>query len=285
MRAQQSWWRGQLRACVAAFTFLTRLPVARLIQHDLTDLANSASYFPLVGLCVGAIGTIAFAAAEQLWNPTTAVVISVIATVFVTGAFHEDALADSLDGFGGGWTKEQVLSIMKDSRVGSYALIGMVLATAVKISALRTIHEQAASISAARAFQTTIANVAPLGRALVAAHVLARLSSVWLIRSHEYVRADNPTARASAGRPFVNAVTNSNLAFATILSLLIVCAVLPAQSIAVVVSAAACTWLAGRYFNRRIGGITGDALGAANQFVELVVYLVLAAHPLAITFG
>ncbi len=275
---QQSRWRGELRACAAAFTFLTRLPVARLIPHDMADLVNSASYFPLVGLCVGAIGAASLGFATVLWTPAIAIVISVIVTVLLTGAFHEDALADSLDGFGGGWTKEQVLSIMKDSRVGSYALIGIVLTILLKVSALLAIDQQDSSTPNARSLQALATNVAPVGRALVGAHVLARLSSLWLRRSHEYVRADDPAARASAGRPFVNAVTNGRLVFATVVSLLIVSAVLRQQAIAVVLVAGVSTYMAGRYFTRRIGGITGDALGAANQLVEVAVYLALAGR-------
>lgn len=268
----------EMRACAAAFAFMTRLPVTRLVPHDLTDLGNATGYFPLVGLCVGLIGAISFALAQLLWTPLVAATLCTIATVLLTGAFHEDALADSLDGFGGGWTKDQVLSIMKDSRVGSYALIGVVLAVVLKISALLAIHDGTAGNAPTSTATLLAPGTIAVGRALVAAHVLARWSSVWLIRTHTYVRIDDPATRPSAGRPFANSVTNGKLATATILSLTIVAVVLGVHAIGAVAAAIVSTWIAGRYFSRRIGGITGDALGAANQFVEIVLYLVLAVR-------
>ena len=131
--------RTYLRACAAAFTFLTRVPAHRVVRHDGQDLANAAPYFPLVGVVVGAVGGAAFAAASLLWPTLLAIIISVAATVWMTGAFHEDALADALDGFGGGWDRAQILAIMKDSRVGSYALVGVALVLGAKVAALATI--------------------------------------------------------------------------------------------------------------------------------------------------
>lgn len=272
--APDSFLKSQLRALVAAFTFLTRLPVGNLLAHDLSDLSRSATYFPIVGLVVGACGAAAFAGALLIWPPLVAVMLAVIATVLVTGAFHEDALADSLDGFGGGWKKEQVLSIMKDSRVGSYALIGVVLVTLVKVAAILSIHERALMMA-----PSVINAVLSVARAFVVAHVVARCSSVWLIRTRPYVRLEEPGAKPAAGRPFVNATTNRQVFVATLLSLAIAIPLVLLQTLGVFLVAIALTLCAGRYFTRRIGGITGDALGAANQLVELSVYLVLAARP------
>jgi adenosylcobinamide-GDP ribazoletransferase len=262
----------QLRACAAAITFLTRIPVG-FIPHDATDLPAAGTYFPLVGLLVGGAGAVAFALAAMLWPPTLAVILSVSFTVWLTGAFHEDALADALDGFGGGWDRAQVLAIMKDSRVGSYALVGVVLVLGAKIAALHGIFD-AAPIDHRLAGAGTLS----VGKALVAAHVLGRWSSVALIADHEYVRATGPGDRGGTGRPFAGTVTRTRLAISTAIALLITIAVLERATLAVVVVAGVVVWLAGRYFERRIGGITGDALGAANQLVELAVYLTLAAH-------
>lgn len=269
--------RQQLRALVAAFTFLTRLPVGGLIAHDLSDLARSATYFPLVGLVVGALGALVFAGAQLVWAPGVAVVLSVIATVLVTGAFHEDALADSFDGFGGGWTKEQVLAIMKDSRVGSYALIGVTLIVLTKVLALVSIHDRALSTSTSA---RGLADALDVVRALVVAHVVSRCSSVWLIRLYPYVRADEPGQKPAAGRPFVNATTNVQMFAATTFTVVVATLSLRSQALWVMLTAIIVTLFAGRYFKKRIGGITGDALGAANQVVELAVYLVLSAHSL-----
>lgn len=114
----------ELRAFSAACTFMTRIPTWRVVAHDVADLPAAAAYFPLVGLIVGGVGAAVWWVSAWLWSPWIAVLLSMVVTIRLTGAFHEDALADSLDGFGGGWTRDQVLHIMKDSRVGSYALVG-----------------------------------------------------------------------------------------------------------------------------------------------------------------
>lgn len=279
---QQSWPAQQVRTLAAAFTFLTRLPVGRIVAHSLDDLPRSAAYFPIVGLCIGAIGSLIFAAALLLWSPPIAVILSIIATVLATGAFHEDALADSLDGFAGGWTKEQVLAIMKDSRVGSYALTGMILALGLKVGALLAIDQPNGALSeAATARSDAFFHALPVVRALMAAHVLSRWSSVWLIRTHAYVRQEDANARASAGRPFVSGASNATLLTATLWSVGIVVVLLGVNAAPALLVALGVSILSGRYFRRRIGGITGDALGAANQMVEVCVYLTLAAAPLA----
>ncbi len=257
----------QLRAFIAALTFLTRIPVAGVVAHDVDDLPAASVYFPVVGLVVGTAGAIVMAIAGALWPTTLAIILSVAFTVWITGAFHEDALADSLDGFGGGWDKAQVLAIMKDSRVGSYALVGVLLVLAAKIAALRAIFDAVSTNGAIE-----------VGRALVAGHVLGRWSSVILIATHDYVRAPAANERAGTGKPFVGGVTTPRLIAATTIALVIVAVALGRAALAVIGIAAAVMWLAGRYFRRRIGGITGDALGAANQMVELAVYLTLAAR-------
>ena len=148
------------RAFVAAIAFLTRIPKGKLGSHDLADLSRAAPYFPIVGLIVGGVGALVLYAGSIIWPVTLAVLISMGATVLLTGAFHEDALADAFDGFGGGWSTEQVLAIMKDSRVGSYALVGVALVLGAKAAALVAIAQGAGALDA--------------GRAIVAGHVLGR---------------------------------------------------------------------------------------------------------------
>lgn len=259
------------RACVAAFTFLTRLPAYRLAAHDQSDLPASAAYFPLVGLAVAAIGGAVFLASASIWPITIAVVLSVAATVWITGAFHEDAAADAFDGFGGGWQRDQVLAIMKDSRVGSYALVGVVLMIAGKLAALSAI---------AGGGPLTWLSGSGVFRALIAAHVLGRWSSVPLIWRYPYARPSDDAARPSAGKPFVDGLSGMRVMAATVLAFTIVFAALRWDSVLVIGVATVVTAVGGRYSQRRIGGITGDVLGAVNQFVELSTYLVLAAHPI-----
>jgi adenosylcobinamide-GDP ribazoletransferase len=256
--------RAQGRALAAAFTFMTRVPLGKLASHDPADLPASAVYFPVVGLAVGLIGAGAYALASLLWPASLAIVLSMCATALVTGAFHEDALADSFDGFGGGWSRDQVLAIMKDSRVGSYALVGVTLTLATKFAALHTLAASAASVGVARA--------------LVAGHVLGRWSSLLLIRQYAYVRPATDTDRPSAGRPFVAGVTLGRLIAATLITLVILNLTVGWRALPPLIVAVLVTAGAGWYFRRRIGGITGDALGAATQIVEVCVYLALAAR-------
>lgn len=264
--APQQFEHAQARAVGAAFTFLTRLPFGGRPVYDSADLARSAIYFPLVGVVVACVGGAVYRAALILWSTPLALVLSLAATVLITGAFHEDALADALDGFGGGWSRAQVLAIMKDSRVGSYALVGIVLVLGAKVAALDDIARAAPSAPAA------------VLRALVAGHVLGRWSSAPLLWRYDYVRPDTAGERPSAGRPFAGGVTGAQATAATALALMLIIAAAGVDSILICVVATLVTAAAGRYCARRLGGITGDALGATNQLVELSVYLALAAR-------
>ncbi|MBL0937990.1 MAG: adenosylcobinamide-GDP ribazoletransferase [Gemmatimonadaceae bacterium] len=262
----------EARALASACTFLTRLPAWRFVAHDTGDLPRSAAYFPLIGALVGGVGATVLAAGLIWWTPLVAATLSTIATVRFTGAFHEDALADSLDGFGGGWDREQVLAIMKDSRVGSYALVGMCLALLLKCATLTEVATTGA---------VHWSGMPLVARVLVAAHAMGRCASVWLIAVLPYVRpaSATPDKRESAGRPFVNGVSRWRVLFATIATLVIGAACLGQSLLVVMLVAVVGTILAGRYFRRRIGGITGDALGAVNQVVEVLVYLTITALP------
>lgn len=260
--------RDEWRACIAAFTFLTRIPVYRLASHDATDLPAASAYFPLVGLVVASVATLSYLAAGTLWPAPVAVVLSVASTVWVTGAFHEDAAADSFDAFGGGWTREQVLAIMKDSRVGSYALVGVVLLLAAKLATLSTIALAAGSPRAA---------AESILRASIAAHVLGRWSGLPLIWLQPYARLNDEAGRPSAGKPFVSGISGTRVLVATLMSFVLVAAAVGWKAPVAIGVALVVLAVGGRYARRRIGGITGDVLGAINQFVEVAIYLVLAA--------
>jgi adenosylcobinamide-GDP ribazoletransferase len=272
-----SFIRTQARGCAAAFTFLTRLPLFGAATHSADDLRHAAVWFPVVGLVVGAVGGATYWLASLLWPPVLAVILSVGITVWMTGAFHEDALADALDGFGGGWDKARVLAIMKDSRIGSYALVGVLLVMAAKIAALSAIAQWPAAGTG-----DPSTRAAGVVQALVLAHVMGRWSSVPLMWRLPYVRADDQSERPSAGRPFGSGVTGVQALAATGLMLVIAAIVASGRAALIVAITAAVTWIAGRYCDRRIGGITGDALGATNQVVELAVYLVLSAGTAAL---
>ena len=118
-------WRRERDLLLVALMFFTRIPMPRWVPFDEARLNGASRYFPLVGLLVGAVAALVYGVAVNLWSPALALVLATAATVLLTGAFHEDGFADVCDGFGGGWDREQVLSIMKDSRIGTYGTVGL----------------------------------------------------------------------------------------------------------------------------------------------------------------
>lgn len=255
--------RTPLRIALTAVMFLTRIRVPAWVTHAPDDLARSTVWFPLVGVVVGSAGALAGLVGLAWWNNWVAAIAAVAMTVRITGAFHEDALADACDGFGGGWTIEQVLLIMKDSRIGSYGAIGLLLVTAMRIGAIASIAAQSTPLFVA---------------ALLAGHVLGRWSSLPLIYWLRYVS----DADTSKSKPFAASVTPTRLAAGSVSALAVLAALFgDALTITILVCAALLlTTTLGRYFRRRIGGMTGDCLGAANQGVEMTTYLLLASAPL-----
>ena len=125
--------KRELEYFFGAIRFFTRLPVPGWVGHSAEALNHSARYFPAVGLFVGGIGVLVYLGAALLWPKSVAVLLSMAATIYATGAFHEDGLSDTVDGLGGGWEKLRILEIMKDSRVGSYGVVAMVLALLGKL--------------------------------------------------------------------------------------------------------------------------------------------------------
>lgn len=245
----------------AALRFFTRLPVPAWVGHSADQLNHAARYFPLVGLIIGGIGAGVTLAAQQIWPTTIAVLLGMVATLLATGAFHEDGLADTIDGFGGGWTREDVLRIMKDSRIGSFGAIGIGLALLIKFSALT---ELAVLPVPEKGFPSVTPTIFWV---LIAGHAVSRFASTTLIYAFEYAREEGKA------KPLATRMGKGELAIAALFGLA-PCLLLPAgQVAAALVLVALITWLAARTFVRRIGGYTGDCLGATQQLTEIAFYL------------
>lgn len=256
--------RYQLELFFTALGFFTRLPVPRWVPWSPERLDHAARYFPLVGWVVGALGALSLMVLAQALPAALAVILSMAVTVRATGAFHEDGFSDACDGLGGGWDKAQVLAIMKDSRIGSYGAIGITLMLLAKAAALVAL----AGVS-----------IGTAALALLVAHPLSRLASTSLIHCLPYVREDE-TAKS---KPLARRLTGTELAIAAAGGLLPLLLLTPLQiGIALLAVAATTLWLA-RMFVRRLGGFTGDLLGATQQAAELACYVALAASlgPLA----
>ena len=249
----------QLRLFFVALQFFTRLPIPRWVGFKQDWLHHASRYFPLVGVVVGTIGAGVYAAAALALPAAVAAVLSTAATIYATGAFHEDGFADACDGLGGGMTRERVLEIMKDSRVGAYGAIGVVCMLGTKIATLAMLPPASA-----------------IG-ALLLAHPLSRLCATSLIWRMEYARAEGK-AKPLAERMSTPEFCIAALTVAASAAILLACGALTPQAVlGALLAAAAATWWLARKFGRRIGGYTGDCLGAVQQLSEAAVYIAVLA--------
>lgn len=246
--------RYQLELFFAALGYFTRIPVPAWVPWSPERLKHAARFFPLVGWVVGGAGAAAFLAAALVLPASLAVILSMAVTIRLTGAFHEDGWADACDGLGGGYDRERVLAIMKDSRIGSYGAIGVVLMLLAKAASLAEL--------AAHGHQTA-------AFALLAAHPLSRLAATALIHRLPYARDDD----TSKSRPLAHALRPGELAAAGLFGLAPLALLAPQQAAAALVAAIVVTLWAARIFLRRLGGYTGDLLGAVQQGSELACYL------------
>jgi adenosylcobinamide-GDP ribazoletransferase len=234
---------------LAAFQFLTRLPVApRKFRAD--SEASAVKFFPVVGLAIGFTGSLL----HHLLVPHLNRMLSALAVltffVLATNALHEDGLADAVDGLGGGWNREQALTIMRDSRIGSFGAIAIALSLLARLLLLSSL---------------------PLERFtayVVSAHVLCRWTALPL---SFFV----PSARGSEGlgAQVARKLSTLSLVVGTGIGFGLVAFALRRECWLPIAIASAITLVSGWYFWRRLGGMTGDCFGAANQFAEIAVYL------------
>jgi len=252
-------WRAEF---LAAFTFLTRLPLSRarsaIAATSLADnvmLADTVWTFPLVGVVIGAIGGIAYAIASALaLPPLSAALIAVASTALVTGALHEDGLADTADGFGGGGTREEKLEIMRDSRSGAFGVLALIFSVGLRSVAIADIALRWHVLAA-----------------LIAAHALSRGVLPAAMLRLDPARSDG--LGAGAGRPKQNQVLIALVLALAVAVLSIGLRAGLSASIAAAIVAIAIAWLA----QRQIGGQTGDVLGAIEQGAETAALLAAAA--------
>jgi adenosylcobinamide-GDP ribazoletransferase len=255
----------ELRLFFVALQFLTRLPSPRWVGFEPDWLNQSARHFPAVGLLVGVVAAIVLVLGHLLFTPAVAAGLSMAATLLLTGAFHEDGWADTCDALGGGASvgRERALVIMKDSRIGTYGTVGLVLMLGLKAATLVAL---------------PLLLAVP---ALLFAHTASRAAAVTLIRWLSYA-GDIEHAKA---KPLAHRMSGAGLAVAWAWVLLL-CFVLigvamhwgepavwPSIVLGLVIVATATAWCA-RWFRARLGGYTGDTLGATQQITELLALLV-----------
>jgi len=255
----QAWLGERVAELQSAILLLTRLPFRRgkdTAGAALADvpLAQAVWAFPVAGVLVGAAGALVYALAHRLGVPAwPSAALALAATMATTGALHEDGLADTADGFGGGATREQKLDIMRDSRIGAYGVCALALSILLRASALASLAD------------TTL--VVP---ALIAAHGSARAVMPAFMSLVPPARRDGLSA--TAGQP-----SAASAAVAAILGILVTAICLgPARAVLATILLAVVGALMARLSFRQIGGQTGDTLGALEQVSEIVVLLVAA---------
>lgn len=232
---------------ILAFQFLTRIPVPGK-HHGQGGLSGAVKFFPVVGLVI-ALGAIGLRRTLINHLPPLVVAVLVLAyLVVITGGFHEDGLADSADGFGGGWTKEKILEIMRDSRIGSFGALAIGLSLLARYSLLSSL------------------STAKFSSYIVVALVLSR----WTTLPLSYFMQPARTQGQGAG---VMQTSILSLILGTIIAVVICYFSMHLAFWLPAVAAAIVTALSAAYYQKQIGGITGDCFGATNQLSEIAIYI------------
>ncbi len=254
--------KKEVRIFFTALMFLTRLPVPRFTDHSPEYLKKSSRYFPLVGWIVGGIGALVFYLFSYVLSLELSLLGSMVATVLATGAFHEDGFADVCDAFGGGWTKEKILAIMKDSRLGTYGTVGLLFILASKYLIL---HDLAIKEAGEQV------NGFLLAKIILTAHAFSRFMSVVSIQYFPYVTDDTVSkSKPSAAQKLSVASFGISFGFALVPFLF-----LPFLFWLAIPACLLATFLLNLYFKKWIGGHTGDCLGTVQQTTEVLFYLMI----------
>lgn len=253
--------KHELRILLAAVQFYTRLPVPAWSGYHPHYLSQATRYLPVIGWLVGFISAFTFLVTSYLFSSSLGILFSMIASILVTGGFHEDGFADACDGFGGGWTKERILEIMKDSRLGTHGVVGLILLLAAKFFSL----QQLAGFSRE---QPQI-----LVLMFIVGHSLSRYTAATFIFTHRYVRISGD----SKVKPVALTAGKYNFFLATVLACIpLLALVLLTNKLlmaAILFPLCLIRWCLGRYFAKWIDGYTGDCLGATQQACEVFIYL------------
>ena len=242
----------ELELFLTAVGFFTRIPVPMKADFRESDLNHSTRYFPLVGLLIGGVAALAYTLVAEVLPRELAILASMAATIYVTGAFHEDGLTDAIDGLGGGWEKQQVLTIMQDSRIGSFGAVGIFLALLAKYEAL------------AHTFPALI----PV--AMICGHALSRFAAVLVMVTQPYVK---PQGKA---KPLATQLGKGELALAAVFGIGPLLLLAPKLLVTLVPVIIVWCWFSYK-LRKRLGGYTGDCLGAMQQLCELAFYVGVAA--------
>jgi adenosylcobinamide-GDP ribazoletransferase len=239
---------------LAAVQFLTRVPVPTP-TYGPDSLARAVKFFPVVGLLVGAGAALLHLLLAPHLPRTVAAFLVLMFLLLITGLIHEDGLADAADGFGGGWNREKVLAIMRDSRIGSYGTAALTLSLVSRILLLSSLP------------------LALVPQYLIATRVLGQWTTLPLSFYLPSARTQTEDGVDGQGARIARITSLGTLIAGTIFSFAVVIALLRARAAFAIGAAIVVALASGLYFQKRIGGVTGDCFGAANQIAEVAVYL------------
>jgi adenosylcobinamide-GDP ribazoletransferase len=249
---QENWLKNRLDELTASIAFCTRLPLWHTAAVPGGTLGRAAWAFPVAGIVVGLIAAAVYGLAHRAGIPAwPAAALSVAATLLTTGCLHEDGLADTADGFGGGATREQKLDIMRDSRIGTYGVCVLIVALILRVGVLASFFSSGAA-----------------AWALIASHAGARATMMAFMFLVPPARRDGLSSEA--GQP---PIESAGVAVALGFLFAAICLGLAHAIIAVILLAivvALMAWLS----RRQIGGQTGDVLGTVEQIAEIAILLV-----------
>ncbi len=241
----------ELKIFLTAIMFYTRLPVPRIESYSEEYLNESLRYLPVVGWIVGLLTAVIFRLCLEIFPLPVAILLSMVAGIFFTGAFHEDAFTDTCDGLGGGWTKQEILKIMKDSRVGAFGTIGIILILGLKFLCLWEIpYPQIPLI-------------------LFLGHTVSRTVILIFRYGRPYVGEEE----TSKSKLIARTMTEKSLFIGLGLGLAPVFFFLGWKGFWFLAPVILTQMAFGHYIFKRIGGFTGDCLGAIQQVCEVVFYL------------
>lgn len=247
-------FKNELKIFFTAVMFYTRIPCPKWVDHSEEYLNKATRYFPVIGWIVGAVTAITLYACFWILPLSLVVIFSTIAGIWLTGAFHEDGFADVCDGFGGGWTKQKILDIMKDSRVGAYGVIGIISLLSLKLFAL---------------YEIARLDIILCCKILLLAHTLSRFAAIILRKNMEYVR-ENEDSKA---KPIAKQTSFKDYLLAFLFSLIPLVLFKTAMILLLFIPVILIVLYLRYYFKKWIGGYTGDCLGAAQQLTEVILYI------------
>lgn len=232
-----------------AFQFYSRIPMGKT-EYSEENLTKAFRYFPLVGAVVGFAGGLTIYAASFIFPISVSTILGLIVMILTTGGLHEDGVADFFDGFGGGHSKERILEIMKDSYMGAYGAISLIILFLLKFTLYTSIDP----------FEIVAV--------IVAAHTSSRFMSIVMINTSTYARKENSKSMHTSRRNDWQTIAVA-LIFAIIPFIFLRWQI----DLAAVGGYIIIYWGVKSYIGRKIGGFTGDVLGALQQFCEIAFYI------------